>query len=90
MIDERELLRHSLPPKGARWAEFEAKFLGKKPVAHSPQTSSTRSGASSRDADRLHRHFDECDACKNWFSAYRAGYAEPRTRPSTTFPLGRS
>src|SRR4051812_38913820 len=79
MIGERELLTRSLPPEGPGWAEFEARFLGKK--AGCPLTADLielAQGQGAADtAVRLRRHFEECASCKNWFTAYRTGYEEP-------------
>jgi hypothetical protein len=90
MIGERELLTRSLPPEGPGWAEFEARFLGKK--AGCPLTADlielAQGQAPADTAARLHSHFAECESCKNWFAAYRAGYENPAASTLTDVPSG--
>src|SRR5262245_20115110 len=78
MTDERELLLSSLPPAEADWAEFEARFLGKKPDC--PLTADlielAQGEAAPDAAARLREHLKGCDYCRGWAEAYRQGWDE--------------
>jgi hypothetical protein len=89
MTAERELLLFSLPPRDADWPAFEANFLGKKPGC--PLTADliefARGESGPEAAGRLKQHLAECDYCRRWVDASKAGREETAETEEPAAPV---